>query len=149
MARCERRPAPGETVAATSFDRVPGGKGANQAVAAARLGADTTMIGCVGRDVFAAEALRGLGDAGVDVRVIEVDAPTGVALIAVDEQGETQITVVAGANAAVGPDIDLPAAAGVMCQLEIPARTVAAVARKVDGFFCLNAAPAEQVPAEA
>src|SRR5439155_2143172 len=94
VARCPTLPRPGETVSASSLRRVPGGKGANQAVAAARLGARVRMVGCVGSDAFAEEALAGLRDAGVELDVREVDAPTGLALIAVDERGENQIVVV-------------------------------------------------------
>jgi ribokinase len=147
VATCEGLPRPGETVQATSFRRIPGGKGANQAVAAARLGADVTMIGCVGADAFAEESLAALVDAGVALEVLRVEAPTGVALIQVDREGETQITVVPGANAALGPDdVELPRGDAVLCQLEIPGITVAAAARKAGGFFCLNAAPARPVP---
>src|ERR1043166_3830272 len=81
VARCERLPRPGETVTGATFARYPGGKGANQAVAAARLGAEVRFVGCVGRDEHAAEALSGLRDAAVELAVREVDAPTGVALI--------------------------------------------------------------------
>src|SRR5437660_12548508 len=101
-ARVEQLPRPGETVAGVDFARVPGGKGANQAVAAARLGARVRMVGCVGRDPFAEEALAGLRDAGAELDVGETDAPTGVALIYVDERGENEIVVVPGANSEVG-----------------------------------------------
>src|SRR5919109_5564296 len=84
VARVERLPRSGETVTALSFERVPGGKGANQAVAAARLGAQVHFIGCVGRDGFADEALQGLAAADVELDLERVDAPTGVALIVVD-----------------------------------------------------------------
>jgi ribokinase len=145
MAHCERLPQAGETVTDATFDRFPGGKGANQAVAAARLGATVTMVGCVGRDHFAEPALTGLRDAGVTLEVREVDEPTGVALIYVDARGETEIVVAPGANGEVaGPG----EAENALCQLEVPVDTVAAVARTVTGFFTLNAAPAKPVPAE-
>jgi ribokinase len=81
VARCERLPRPGETVTDATFERHPGGKGANQAVAAARLGGDVRFVGCVGSDVFAEEALAGLRDAEVDLLVRRADAQTCVALI--------------------------------------------------------------------
>src|SRR5512144_1743972 len=89
VVRVDRLPKPGETVGGGTFARVPGGKGANQAVACARLGADVTMIGAVGRDPFADEALGGLREAGVTLELRESDAPTGVAVIQVDDEGET------------------------------------------------------------
>jgi ribokinase len=144
VARCERLPQPGETVTGASFDRVPGGKGANQAVAAARLGADVRFVGCVGTDPFADEALAGLREAGVGLAVEHADAPTGVALILVDAAGENQIVVAPGANSRLRP----PDVAGaVLCQLEIPLEVVEAAASQAE-FFCLNAAPATAVPAE-
>ena len=146
VARCERLPQPGETVTDATFERVPGGKGANQAVAAARLGADVTMFGCVGNDSFAEEALATLIEEGVGLDVRKVDAPTGVALILVDGSGENQIVVAPGANAALGPDDVRPApGTAVLCQLEVSGSTVAAAAGRAEGFFCLNAAPARPV----
>jgi ribokinase len=150
IARAHRLPSPGETVQGTSFERVPGGKGANQAVAAARLGARVRMVGCVGDDSFAGEATAGLGEAGVELEVRKVAAPTGIALIVVDDDGETEITVVPGANAALGPD-DVVLGDGteaLLCQLEIPGETVAAAARKARGFVCVNVAPARPVAPE-
>jgi ribokinase len=148
VARCERLPEPGETVTGATFERVPGGKGANQAVAAARLGAETTMVGCVGDDSFADEALAALVEAGVRLQIRRVEGPTGVALILVDGRGENQIVVAPGANEALAPgEGDLAAAEGVLCQLEIPIAAVAAAAERAAGFFCLNAAPARPVPA--
>ncbi|MBW4093107.1 MAG: ribokinase, partial [Proteobacteria bacterium] len=103
VATCDRLPAPGETVAGTGFATLPGGKGANQAVAAARLGARVCMAGCVGADAFAAALRAGLTAAGVDTaHLAEVPGPTGTALIAVDGTGANQIVVVPGANAATG-----------------------------------------------
>ena len=150
VARCRRLPEPGETVSDAAFERVPGGKGANQALAAQRLGADVTLIGCVGSDSFAGEALATLTAAGVGLRVREAEAPTGVALILVDDAGENQIVVAPGANAALGPDdVALEPSDAVLCQLEVSGETVATAARQATGFFCLNAAPAQPVPAAA
>ena len=123
VARCERLPRPGETVTGATFSRVPGGKGANQAVACARLGADVTFIGAVGRDSFAQEALGGLRDAGVQLELRTVDEPTGVALILVDRTGENQIIVAPGANGSI-EEVGLPAHDAVLCQLEIPDQAV-------------------------
>jgi ribokinase len=142
VVRAERLPRPGETVSGARFSRVPGGKGANQAVAAARLGADVALIGCVGRDGHAEEALAGLREAGVEERWLAMDAPTGIALITVDADGETTIVVAPGANAELRPeDISLDGADAVLCQQEIPAETVARAAELAPRFF-LNAAPA-------
>jgi ribokinase len=145
VAHCERLPGPGETVTDAEFARIPGGKGANQAVAAARLGADVRMIGCVGQDSFAGEALASLEEAGIALDVRTVPIPTGVALILVDAEGETEIVVAPGANTMVAqPD----SADNVLTQLEVPIETVVATARQTTGFFALNAAPAKPVPVE-
>ena len=141
VVRVERLPERGETVGGGSFSRVPGGKGANQAVACARLGADVTMIAAVGRDPQAEEALAGLRAAGVDLVLQESEAPTGVALIQVDAEGETTIAVAPGANATLGA-VDLPPHDAVLCQLEIPDDAVLAAWEECSGLFCLNAAPA-------
>src|ERR671936_363901 len=117
VVRVDRLPRPGETLTGATLERIPGGKGANQAVAAARLGAGVRMVGCVGRDASAAEALAGLRAAGVELAVREVEAPTGIAIILVAADGENQIVVVPGANAEVG---GFTAAGNVLCQLEIP-----------------------------
>src|ERR671923_274109 len=122
------------------FGRVPGGKGANQAVAAARLGARVRMRGAVGDDPFAEEALAGLREAGVELDV-EVHGATGIALILVEAGGENQIVVVPGANGDLRPS---GASGVVLCQLEIPVETVEAAAAEAD-FFCLNAAPAKPI----
>ena len=145
VTRAERLPRPGETLTDATFDRYPGGKGANQAVAAARLGAEVTFVGCVGRDSFADEALAGLREAQVDLQVEAVDAPTGVASILVDDAGENVIAVAPGANRSVRA----PRFGGgetVLCQLEIPVETVIECAATA-GSFWLNAAPAVPIPA--
>jgi ribokinase len=151
VARAPRLPRPGETVTGATLARVPGGKGANQAVAAARLGAEVTMIGCVGNDGFADEALAGLRDAGVGLDgVRRTHSATGVALIVVDAAGENDIVVAPGANLDLGPaDVILPDVLGVLCQQEIPEATVARVAQLARGRFFLNAAPARSAAPEA
>ena len=140
VARCERLPRPGETLTDATFERVPGGKGANQAVAAARLGARVRFVGQVGRDDF---ALRSLAEAGVDISgVVRDDGETGVAMILVDAEGENVIVVAPEANRRLRPeDVEVGDADAVICQLEIPLEAVAA-ARAQARFFCLNAAPA-------
>ena len=146
VARCERLPRPGETVTDATFARHPGGKGANQAVAAARLGARVRFVGAIGRDAHADEALAGLRDAGAELELAAADEPTGVALILVDAGGENQIVVAPGANRLLtAPQLEPDEA--VLCQLEIPVETVAACADRA-GWFCLNAAPAQPVPDE-
>src|SRR5262245_17876907 len=144
VARCERLPRAGETVTGAAFERIPGGKGANQAVACARLGADVTMVGAVGRDPFAGEALAGLREAGIELDLAEVGDPTGVALIQVDAQGETTIAVAPGANATLG-EVELPPHDAVLCQLEVPDEAVRSAWEGCAGLFCLNAAPARPV----
>jgi ribokinase len=143
VARVERLPRPGETVTDAELVRVPGGKGANQAVAAARLGAETRFVGCVGDDDFAEQALVELRKARVEVDLSR-GSQTGVALILVDASGENQIVVVPGANSELKP---ARPEGNVLCQLEIPIEVVAAAAGSAE-FFCLNAAPAKAVPAE-
>jgi ribokinase len=140
VARCERLPRAGETVTDATFERVPGGKGANQAVAAARLGAHVRFVGRIGRDDL---VLRSLEREGVDVSgVSRDDEETGVALILVDQGGENVIVVAPGANRRLEPDqVHVGDADAVVCQLEIPAEVVAAAAANAR-FFCLNAAPA-------
>jgi ribokinase len=150
VARAERLPRAGETVTGATFSRIPGGKGANQAVAAARLGAVVTMIGCVGDDEFAGPALVGLEEAGVGLGSLKRSpGTTGVALITVDAAGENVIVVAPGANLDLLPDdVALPDCDGVLCQLEIPIETVEHVSLNAPGEFFLNAAPAhEHVPA--
>jgi len=144
VTRTERLPRPGETVTGATFDRYPGGKGANQAVAAARLGADVTFFGCVGKDVLADEALAGLREAGVDLRVDAGEASTGIASIIVDAAGENVIVLAPGANRELAAP-ELSGEETVLCQLEIPVETVEACA-KMAGSFWLNAAPAVPLP---
>ncbi|HEY8703488.1 MAG TPA: ribokinase [Gaiellaceae bacterium] len=152
VARAERLPRAGETITGATFSRIPGGKGANQAVAAARLGAAVTMIACVGDDELAAAALAGLEAAGVGLAGVKRSTgPTGVALIIVDAAGENTIVVAPGANLDLRPaDIVLPENDSVLCQLEIPLETVEEASLNAPGEFYLNAAPAqdpERIPA--
>lgn len=152
VARCERLPRPGETVTDAQFERVPGGKGANQAVAAARLGASVRFVGRIGRDDL---VLRSLEAEGVDTTgVVRDDGETGVALVLVDRSGENVIVVAPGANRRlsaedVNPrepteDVNRGQADAVICQLEIPLEAVRAAAAGAR-FFCLNAAPARDM----
>jgi len=140
VARCERLPRPGETVTDASFERVAGGKGANQAVAAARLGARVRFVGRIGADDL---VLRSLEREGIDTGgVVREEGEGGVALIMVDAKGENLIAVAPGANRRLSPvDIQVGQADAVICQLEIPVAAVAAAAAQAS-FFCLNAAPA-------
>ncbi len=140
VARCERLPRPGETLTDAVFERVPGGKGANQAVAAARLGARVRFVGRIGRDDL---VLRSLEHEGIDTSAVaRDDGETGVALILVDASGENVIVVAPGANRRLAPEeVEVGEADAVICQLEIPLEVVAAAAAQAR-FFCLNAAPA-------
>ncbi len=140
VAHCERLPRPGETVTDATFERVPGGKGANQAVAAARLGAAVKFVGRMGADDL---VLRSLEHEGVDTTaVVRDDGETGVALILVDATGENVIVVAPGANRRLSAgDVDVGDADAVISQLEIPFEVVAAAAAQAR-YFCLNAAPA-------
>jgi ribokinase len=144
VASAERLPRPGETITGAAFARYPGGKGANQAVAAARMGAEVRMMGSVGQDPAAEEATAGLRGAGVELELQQSSDPTGVALITVDVDGETTIVVAPGANTRLtGRPVD----GAVLCQLEIPDEPVLAAAREAS-FFCLNAAPARPIDVE-
>jgi ribokinase len=146
VAQVERLPRPGETVTDAVFRRVPGGKGANQAVACARLGADVTLVCSVGDDLFATEALP--QEERLTVDAVRVAAPTGVAVILVDAEGENQIAVAPGANAEVR-SFELTAADAVLTQLELPDAAVIAAWEQASGFFCLNAAPARPIDVDA
>ncbi|MFE9203566.1 ribokinase [Micromonospora sp. NPDC007230] len=150
-------PRPGETVLGDGFRTVPGGKGANQAVAAARAGADCAFVGAVGADDFGAQLRDNLTAAGVDVGGLRtVDAPSGVALIAVDHAAENCIVVAPGANATLTdlhPADRAAVGAGdvLLLQLEVPlaAVTQAADRARADATtVVLNAAPARPLPVE-
>jgi ribokinase len=145
VASVQRLPRPGETLTGATLERIPGGKGANQAVAAVRLGARVRMVGCVGADANAADALAGLREADVELAVREVEAPTGVAIILVGDDGENQIVVVPGANAEVA---GFSAPGNVLCQLEIPDAAVQAARLRAD-WLCVNAAPARPLVVDA
>ena len=144
VVRVPALPRPGETVGGGTFARIPGGKGANQAVACARLGADVTLIGAVGRDAAAEDALAGLRQAEVTLHLEQSAEHTGVALIQVDGEGETTIAVAPGANESLG-DVELPEHDAVLCQLEIPDAAVLSAWEATTGTFCLNAAPARPI----
>ncbi|TDJ36911.1 MAG: ribokinase [Gammaproteobacteria bacterium] len=151
VASVSRLPVAGETVSGAELNRHPGGKGANQALAAKRLGADVSIVARVGDDAAADEALAFLQSGGVNLAACgrDTDAATGIALIAVAPSGENQIVVASGANRKLRPDmLDLPAADALICQLEIPIETLLHASRVFDGFFCINLAPALEVPAE-
>ena len=143
-------PGPGETVGDGVLSYQPGGKGGNQAAAAARLGGRTRMLGAVGDDDAGRRVVASLAEAGVDVSQIrEVPEPTGTALIVVDRAGENQIAVCPGANGLIElGDAEFTADEIVLCQLEIDTEVVLAAARRTAGFFALNAAPAKSLPRE-
>ncbi|MFF3064868.1 ribokinase [Oerskovia sp. NPDC057915] len=149
-ARTDRLPGPGETIGDGVLSAQPGGKGANQAVAAARLGAPTRMVGAVGTDSAGQGLVAALAEAGVGTDdVARVSAPTGTALIVVDAAGENQIAVCAGANG----DVRLPSSGFggsdvLLAQLEIPLDVVVAAASAFPGYVALNAAPARSLPSE-
>ena len=145
-----RLPAPGETITGATLSRFPGGKGANQALAARRLGSNVRLVACVGDDAAADEALALLREGGVDLSRTQVlgDSQTGVALICVDPSGENQIVVAPGANSAMeAASVDAGVADALICQLEVPADVIARVATEFQGFFCANLAPAKEIDA--
>lgn len=150
--RAPRLPSAGETLAGRSFDTVPGGKGGNQAVAAARLGADVTMIGCVGDDDNGRQLVAALRRDGIDCSGVAADPalPTGVAMIVVDDRGQNAIVIVAGSNGALSPamialhETAIAQADIVVCQMEVPDETVLAAmrnARALGRTVVLNPAP--------
>ncbi|WP_149181621.1 ribokinase [Streptomyces sp. TRM49041] len=157
VAFVRRAPRLGETVTGREFRTVPGGKGANQAVAAARAGAEVSMIGAVGSDDFGARLRAGLADAGVDTGLLRtVDCPSGTAHIVVDDDGGNAIVVVPGANAtvtALSPDDEARIAASdaLLLQLELPLAAVIAgaeAARRHGVRTVLTPAPAQPLPHE-
>jgi ribokinase len=150
-------PRPGETVLGRGFSMVAGGKGANQAVAAARSGGRCVILAAVGDDAFGPALRAGMTGAGVDTSLLRVLAgPSGVALIAVDDAGENQILVAPGANAGLTgltarERAAIEGADALVCQLEVPIETVteaAVVARAAGVRVVVNAAPARELPAE-
>ena len=154
---CDRFPRDGETVLGGEFGMYPGGKGANQATACSKLGAHVRFLAKMGQDVFRDRLTESLGANGIDLSYVQIDddAPTGVALITVDSDGENQIIVVSGSNMRLTPD-DVRAnssafeSAGVVAlQLEIPLETVIEAARagkKAGAQVILNPAPARELP---
>jgi ribokinase len=157
VVRVARFAAPGETVSGHGFAVIPGGKGANQACAAARLGGDVVMVGCVGADGHGELLRRSLAQAGADVAHVAsvADAPTGVALITVDDAAENHIVVVPGANAhltaarVAEAAAVFPGAAVVLLQLEVPLEAVEEAARRARAAgarVVLDPAPARALP---
>lgn len=158
VARANRMPKEGETLIGSDFTMVPGGKGANQAVAAARLGSNTHFVGRVGGDVFGGRLRENLGSCGVNTdHVLADEGPSGIAMIIVDETGQNSIVVVLGANGKCRPD-DLhrarelfSAADFLLVQLEIPLETVDAaldMARAAGVRSVLDAGPPRKLPLE-
>ena len=159
VVRTPHLPRPGETVLGDSFSIVAGGKGANQAVAASRLGGHVTFVGRVGDDDFGRRTIDGLHDEGIDVGYVTVDneAATGVALIGVASTGENSIIVAPGANGRVSTaDVEraaevIGAAAVVVAQLEVPLDAIMRafeIARAAGALTILNPAPARSLPEE-
>jgi len=157
VARAARHPRPGETVAGTHVATYPGGKGANQAIAATRMGANTALLGKLGTDAFGNQLRDFLCGQGVNLGYLRqtAAAATGVALIVVAESGENSIVVVPGANALLEPDdlANVPIAAGdvVLSQFEIPLATIQQLftrARAVGAMTILNPAPAQRCALE-
>ncbi|QXI08185.1 ribokinase [Pseudomonas tensinigenes] len=159
VTRAPRLPVGGETLIGHSFATVSGGKGANQAVAAARLGAQVAMVGCVGNDDYGVQLRDALLAEQIDCQAVStVNDSSGVALIVVDDNSQNAIVIVAGANGAMTPavidrfDAVLQAADVIICQLEIPDATVGHAlkrARALGKIVILNPAPASRaLPAD-
>jgi len=157
--RSARIPQPGETILGGEFHSIPGGKGANQAVGTARLGAHVSMVGRVGDDAFGNQLLKNLSADGIDHTFVLRDgaSATGVALIVVDDAGQNTIVVASGANMRLSPsDVDAAAAVfatadALLLQLESPLQTVihaAKLARAHGVTVILNPAPARPLPQE-
>jgi len=148
VAGVARLPSPGETVTGAHLRRFPGGKGANQALAAQRLGARVSLIACIGEDAAGDEALALLQAGGVDLASCRrvPDVPTGTALIAVAPNGENTIVVAPGANALVtAAGLEDRNFDALICQLEVPTDTIAEAAGRFAGFLCVNLAPAREI----
>lgn len=145
----ERLPGPGETIGRGRLVRQVGGKGANQAVAAAKLGARVRMIGAVGTDSDGSTAREALAAQGIDTSAVrELEESTGVALILVDRSGENEIAVCEGANAAASLDYaTFDRDEAVLTQLETPLDLALSLAELVPGYLALNASPATRIPA--
>ncbi|MEM9335704.1 MAG: ribokinase [Pseudomonadota bacterium] len=147
-AKVKRLPAPGETVTGATLSRFPGGKGANQALAARRLGASVRLLACVGDDSTADEALALLREDGVglDGLIVDSEAATGTALISVADNGENHIVVAPGANRKLFPEaVGIDSADAMICQLEVPGEVIAHACHSFDGFVCVNLAPAREI----
>ena len=156
VVKSPRIPVPGETILGGEFLMVPGGKGANQAVAIARLGADVHFVARLGNDIFGRKSLENLRMLRVDTKhvTLTADVPSGVALITVDEAGDNAIVVAPGANMKLSPEdvfraqSEICSASAVVAQLEVPMRTVqcvAELAHRAGVKFILNPAPAQKL----
>ncbi len=159
VTRASRLPRAGETLIGQTFSTVPGGKGANQAVASARLGADVAMIGCVGTDAYGTQLRDALLVEGIDCRAVSrAEGSSGVALIVVDDSSQNAIVIVAGSNGELTPgslqafDAVLQSADVIVCQLEVPMDTVGFTLKRgheLGKTVILNPAPASApLPAE-
>jgi len=151
LMKMDHLPEKGETVTDAQFFQVYGGKGANQAVAARRLGASVFMVGRTGNDSHAEDALQVLRQEGVDLSYCKTldNQATGFAMIVVNEAGENQIVVAPGANAAFdAAHLEFPETDACIAQLEVPIETILKAACSNNHFFCLNAAPVKPVPHE-
>lgn len=150
IATAERLPTAGETIGGAVLSEQPGGKGANQAAAAARLGGSARMVGAVGSDAQGRRMLDALAGAGVGTADVAVlPGATGTALIVVDRDGENQIVVCPGANSHLSLEgVEFGPDETVLCQLEVGLPVVLEAARRTAGYFVLNAAPAMDLPAE-
>ena len=141
--RVKDLPKAGETVTGGDYRALPGGKGANVAVAARRLGAETEIMAAVGKDDYAAQALVNLENEGVYLDAVRrLDTHTGLAFITVSDTGENQIAVASGANAAYAPEhVPKLCSDALITQFEIPIATIEAALEGYDGFVAVNASP--------
>ena len=159
VAKAPRIPVIGETLTGTDFFMIPGGKGANQAVAAAKLGGNVVFVAKLGKDVFASKSLENFKSVNINTKHVEQldDVPSGIAIIAIDDNGKNIIIVVPGANGKLSPtdvdkaESDIANAGVVVCQLEIPLETVeyaAKISHKNNVPFILDPAPAQPLSDE-